>query len=486
MRALSSWRRPRFTLALLVVLIGGCAGGATVVPLSNPTATSISPSEAAALFDDVERRTFNFFWTTANPVNGLVPDRYPTQSFSSIAAIGFGLTAYPIGVERGYVTRNAAVNRVLLTLRFLHDAPQGPDASGIAGYHGFFYHFLDMSSGLRYRTTELSTIDTALLMAGVLVVQSYFNGSDPGEVEVRRLADDLYRRVDWAWAADTNGLVALGWTPETGFHPMRWRGYNEAMILYVLGLGSPSSPLPDGAWRSWSAGYDSQWLTQYGQTYLTFPPLFGHQYSHVWVDYRGIQDAYMRAKGSDYFENSRRATYAQQAYAIANPLGWRDYGSLIFGVTACDGPGGVTAIYNGEARIFRGYAGRGMGGKATYDDGTIAPTGAIASIAFAPEIALPALSAMKTRYGTNLYSTYGFVDAFNPSFTFSVPVPAGYVVPGAGWFDTDYLGIDQGPIIAMIENYRSDLIWRVMRGNAYIRSGLVRAGFTGGWLATPP
>ncbi len=481
-----SSRRAPIALALLATLISGCAGGTTVSPPSNPASAPISPSQAAALFDDVERRTFRYFWMTANPVNGLVPDRYPTPSFSSIAAIGFALTAYPVGVERGYVTRQDAAARALTTLRFLHDAPQGPAASGMSGYHGFFYHFLDMVSGTRYQTTELSTIDTALLMAGVLLAGSYFTGTDPAEAEIRSLADDLYRRVDWAWAADATGLVSLAWTPESGFHPLRWRGYNEAMIVYVLGLGSPSSPLPSGAWQNWSASYDAQWRTQFGQTYLTFPPLFGHQYSHVWVDFRGIQDPYMRAKGSDYFQNSRSATYAQQSYAVANPLGWRDYGLLTFGVTASDGPGAWTATYNGQTRTFYGYAGRGMGGLATYDDGTIAPTGAISSIAFAPEIVLPALSDMTTRYGNYLYSTYGFIDAFNPSFTFSLPVAAGYVVPGMGWFDTDYLGIDQGPILAMVENYRTDLIWRLMRGNAYVRSGLLRAGFTGGWLGTTP
>ena len=490
MAPLADWKAwMRRVAPAAIALLAGCAGsagGAPAVPPQRPTTTPVPAAEAAALLDDVERRTFDFFWVSANPANGLIPDRYPTPSFSSVAAIGFALTAYPVGVERGYVTRAKALSRTLATLHFLHDAPQGPQATGKSGYHGFFYHFLDMSTGLRYRTSELSTIDTSLLMAGVLVVQSYFNGSDPDEVTVRALADDLYRRVDWLWAADARGLVALGWTPERGFHSMRWRGYNEAMILYILGLGSPTSPLPATAWSGWTSSYDAQWLTSYAQTFLTFPPLFGHQFSHVWVDFRGIQDAYMRRKGSDYFQNSRSATYAQQAYAIADPLGWKNYGATLFGLTACDGPGNMTASYDGASRKFRGYAARGMGGIAAYADGTIAPTGAISSIAFAPEIVLPALADMRTRYGDNLYATYGFVDAFNPSFTFNVAVSRGRVVPGAGWFDTDYLGIDQGPIIAMIENYRSDLIWRLMRSTPYIRAGLTRAGFTGGWLGTPP
>ncbi len=454
---------------------GGAGGTAAVVPAApDPT----------AVLDDLEHRTFQWFWDTPNPANGLVPDRAPSPSFSSIAAVGFALTAYPVGVERGWVTRADARARTQATLRFFHDAPQGPDATGMSGYHGFFYHFLDMSTGQRYRNTELSTIDTALLMAGVLAAADYFNGPDPAETEIRTLAAELYQRVDWAWAADASGRVAMGWTPEAGLYPATWRGYNEAMILYVLGLGSPTHPLPDGAWTAWTTTYDATWKTEYGQTYLSFPPLFGHQYSHVWVDFRGIQDAYMKAKGSDYFQNSRAATYAQQSYAIANPWGWKEYGSAVFGVTASDGPGYLVATYNGQSRTFLGYAGRGMGGPSTYDDGTIAPTGVASSIAFAPEIVVPAILEMKRRYGANLYSTYGFLDAFNPSYPGTTPA-AGHVVAGLGWFDTDYLGIDQGPIVAMLENYRSDLVWKLMRADPVIRTGLTRAGFTGGWLGSP-
>jgi hypothetical protein len=470
--------------ALVAILLGlsaaacaGGGGGATPVVAPAP--------DPAAVIEDVEHRTFRWFWDSANPANGLVPDRAPTPSFSSIAAIGFALTAYPAGVERGWVTRTAAASRTETTLKFLRDLPQGPEATGTAGYHGFFYHFLDMGSGLRYQNTELSTVDTALLMAGVLTVASYFDKADATEVSVRALADELYRRVDWAWAmSDPSGLVAMGWKPDTGLYTAGWRGYNEAMILYVLGLGSPTHPLPGTAWGAWASTYGPYWKTEYGQTYLSFPPLFGHQFSHIWVDFRGIQDAFMRDKGSDYFKNSRAAVYAQQAYAVANPMAWKDYGATIFGVTASDGPGDLYAPYHGETRHFLGYAGRGMGGAATFDDGTIAPMGAAASIAFAPEIVVPAILEMQRRYGDALYSTYGFLDAFNPSYPGTNPAK-GRVVAGLGWFDNDYLGIDQGPIVAMTENYRSELIWRLMRQNPYLRTGLQRAGFTGGWLGTP-
>ncbi|KFE71978.1 hypothetical protein DB31_0239 [Hyalangium minutum] len=435
------------------------------------------------MLEDLEQRTFRYFWETANLENGLVPDRYPSPSFSSIAAVGFGLTAYGIGVERGYVSREAARERVLATLRFFRTAPQGPEASGTSGHQGFFYHFLDMKSGHRFETTELSTVDTALLLGGVLFVQSYFDGADPQEVEIRRLADEIYRRVDWRWAQARPPAISHGWSPEAGFIPYDWIGYNEAMLLVILALGSPTFPVEPAAWQTWTSGYKEQWGTFFGQEHLSFPPLFGHQYSHVWVDFRGIQDSSMRARGIDYFENSRRATYAQRAYAMANPKGWKGYGQDIWGLTACDGPADMELEYRGERRRFHSYSARGPG---LNDDGTLAPTAAAASIPFAPEIAIPAVMELRRRYGEHIYSTYGFRDSFNPSFEYDVPLKDGRRVPGLGWVAGDYLGIDQGPIIAMIENHRSQLVWRVMRKNPYIRAGLERAGFQGGWLEEKP
>jgi len=431
-------------------------------------------AQAAGLLDTLEERTFHYFWNLTNPANGLTPDRSPTPSFSSIAAVGFALTAYPIGAERGYITRAQAAARTLTTLQFFWTATQDSSASGATGYHGFFYHFLDMNTGKRYQTVELSTIDTALLLAGVLFCQSYFaNATDTSEVAIRRLADSIYRRTDWQWAAPRPPVVALGWHPEagTGFLPYDWRGYNEAMILYLLALGSPTHPVDTAAWSGWTSAY--QWGTFFGQSHVGFAPLFGHQYSHVWIDFRGIRDAYMQAHGIDYFENTRRATYAQQAYAAANPGGWTGYSDRVWGLTASDGPGDVTLTLGGRQRQFHGYWARGASFTETPDDGTLAPTAAGGSIPFAPEIAVPALWAMRQTYGTSLFSTYGFRDAFNPTFTQS---------SAAGWFDVDYLGIDQGPIVAMTENYRTGLVWRVMRTNPYIVRGLCRAGFTGGWL----
>ena len=451
-----------------------------------------APDEALALrttplvdpiLIDLEERTFRYFWDTANPRNGLVPDRYPTPSFASIAAVGFGLTAYPIGVERGYVTRAEARKRVLTTLRFLWNAPQGPHQYGMSGYKGFFYHFLDMKTGERFEDSELSTVDTALLLAGVLFCQSYFDGAQPDEAEIRRLADAIYRRVDWRWAQPRAPAISLGWSPEDGFLEYDWRGYNEAMLVYVLALGSPMFPVGANAWSQWTSTYDQSWHTRFGQEYLGFAPLFGHQYSHVWLDFRKVQDAYMRKRGIDYFENSRRAIYAQQAYAIANPLRCKAYGAKTWGITASDGPGDVEIDDRSGKRVFRAYAARGMSGVAADDDCTLAPTAAVASIPFAPELAIPAVLDMYRRFGRYIYGTYGFLDAFNPSFTSAdVSLPHGRSVPGFGWVDEDYLGIDQGALIAMIENYRSGLIWDAMRENRYVRSGLTRAGFSGGWL----
>lgn len=459
--------RAWLTVPSLGVLLAACGSAPSVSgpdPLASP--------RVQAFVDTLEQRTFQYFWNLSNPVNGLTPDRWPTPSFSSIAAVGFALTAYPIGVERGYITRDQARQRVVTTLRFFWTATQDSTTSGATGYHGFFYHFLDMNTGKRFQQVELSTIDTALLFAGVLFCQSYFDGADTVEVDIRRLADSIYARADWQWISPRAPLVAMGWHPETGFIPYDWRGYNEAMLLYILALGSPTHPVDPGAWTAWTTTY--QWGAFQGQTHVGFAPLFGHQYSHVWIDFRGIRDAYMQGRGIDYFENSRRATYAQRAYAVANPGGWRGYGDETWGLTASDGPANVTLTLGGQSRQFHTYWARGASFTEIQDDGTIAPTAAGGSIPFAPEIAIPALYAMRQTYGSNLFSTYGFRDAFNLTYS---------ATSSAGWFDVDYLGIDQGPILAMIENYRTGVVWQVMRGNPYIVRGLCRAGFTGGWLA---
>jgi hypothetical protein len=421
--------------------------------------------------DELQERTFRYFWELTNPDNGLVPDRWPTDSFSSIAAVGFGLTVYPIGVERGFITREQAAERVLTTLRFFWYAPQNDHPSESTGYKGHFYHFVDMDTGLRFDRVELSTVDSALLIAGALFCSEYFDRDTQEERAIREYADLLYRRIDWSWAQNNPPAISLGWHPESGFLPYDYRGYSEAMILYILALGSPTFPVGQDAWEEWSSSY--VWGEFYGYEHLNFGPLFGHQYSHLWIDFRGIQDKFMSDKGIDYFENSRRAVYSQRAYATDNPGGWKDYGENIWGLTACDGPADTVLIIDGVERKFDRYWARGVSLKGIRDDGTVAPTAAGASLPFAPEIVIPALLEMKERYGDRLYTEYGFLDAFNPTF------PAG---DEYGWFNVDYLGIDQGPIIIMIENHRNDFVWNLMKENIYVRAGLQRAGFSGGWL----
>jgi len=458
----------RRTLSILLILSFSCA--------TQPPPNTTSPD----LLDDVQKRTFLFFWETTNPQNGLVPDRWPTPSFSSIAAVGFGLAAYGVGAERGWVTREQAADRVLTTLRFFKSAKQSEDAAGATGYRGFYYHFVDMKTGERFKTVELSTIDTTLLLAGVLFCQSYFDRDNAVEREIRDTAEELYSRAEWSFFLERPPLISMGWTPEHGLHDWDYIGYNEAMILYILALGSPTYPVSPKAWNAYTASY--KWADFYGQEHVNFAPLFGHQYSHIWVDFRGIRDHYMREKGIDYYENSRRATLAQRQYAIDNPHHWRGYGSDVWGLTACDGPVDGEIMIDGTPRKFMTYAARGAAGHEVRDDGTIAPTAAVSSIAFAPEIAIPAMEAMHKNWGAHLYQKYGFLDSFNPTLNFETKVQMGHIVKGTGWFDHDYLGIDQGPIVLMIENHRTGLIWNTMKKNEHVRRGLKRAGFTGGWL----
>jgi hypothetical protein len=253
------------------------------------------------------------------------------------------------------------------------------------------------------------------------------------------------------------------------------------MFLYILALGSPTYPVPEESWHDFVK--TNRWKNFYGQEHIVFAPLFGHQYAQSWIDFRGIQDTYVKAYGIDYFENSRRAAYAQQAYAIDNPMGWKDYSDTIWGLTACDGPEDATHEFRGEQRRFFTYRARGADADYICDDGTIAPTAAAACMPFAPEIVIPALEDMLQRYGDNAFNQYGFVDAFNSSYQFADAIPQkGTVVPGMGWFDSDQLGIDQGPILLMLENYRTGFVWDIFKRNPHIQRGLRRAGFTGGWL----
>lgn len=463
-------------------------GSALLAGAALPAGAFATPGKGPPLpgfYAGLEERTFRWFWDTARRDNGLVPDRAPSPSFCSIASVGFALTAYPIGVERGWIARTEARDLTLATLRFFWEAPQGPEPAGKAGHKGFFYHFLDMEHGTRFRDVELSSVDSTILFMGVLFAGQYYDRADPAEKEIRRLAHAIYARADWNFfRADGRKAVSMGWHPEHGLIPRNWDGYNEGMFVYVLGLGAPEHPLPADSWEAWTAPYPEKWRGEGATRHLTFAPLFGHQYSHAWIDFRGIRDRPMRAAGMDYFENSRRAAYAARAYCIANPMRWEGYAKDLWGITACDGPGGFRLPFKGETREFFSYSARGpLGQPDGRDDGTLSPTAALGCLPFAPEIVIPCAERMMREHGDRLFGKYGFLDSFNPSFRYTDVRPEkGNVDPKRGWVDDDYLGIDQGPILLMAANYRSDFVWKRMRGSPAIRKGLKLAGFTGGWL----
>jgi hypothetical protein len=450
--------------------IGVLLASATLNCSNIQTPVPVTEAEMAVFTEDLKERTFRYFWEVVDSVNYQTDDRHPTRQFTSIAATGFAYPAYIIGVENGYVTREAAADRIRKSLEWLWNSEQGDAEHGMTGHRGFFYHFLTYGDGVRYKDVELSTIDTALLIAGVLTAQSYFDADTPDEARIRELAEALYRRIDWRWAMNGNPTMSMGWKPESGFITATWAGYNEAMILLVLALGSPTHALPPEAWDAWTSTYN--WDTYYGFEHVNFGPLFGHQYSHMFIDFKGIQDAYMRDKGLDYFENSRRATLSQQAYAKDNPHGFAGYGEWNWGWTACDGPANRDGIHNGHSFRYHTYYARGMAADYHHDDGTITPTAAGGSIPFAPDVTLRTLYEMKKTHGDSLYRRYGFADSFNMTYR------------AGGWYNPDYIGIDQGPILVMLENHQTGLIWNILKRNPHIVRGLTQAGFTGGWLET--
>lgn len=467
------------TFAGAALAVAGCA--------TLPSASPVAPRGRAldAGFEDLQRKTFDWFVHVTKQSNGLTPDRWPTESFSSVAAVGFALTCWPIGVERGWMSRDEARERTLTTIRFFHELPQGPEPTGNGGYKGFFYHFLDMNTGHRFGRTELSTVDTAFLVSGMLFAARWFDGDHPQEREIRERAQAIYERIEWDWAVVRPNRITMGWHPETGFIPSDWNVYNEGMMVLLLAIGSPTHPVPTTVWDEWCSVYDQSWTDRWGPKHLHFAPLFGHEFSHMYIDFRGIHDRWMREQqaempGFDYFQNSVRAVEAQRKYAVDNPMGWAGYSQDVWGLTACDGPGDFRQVIDGREREFFSYSARGPGDR---DDGTIAPTAALASLPFAPDHVLTWLNTVKARYGAGVYTRYGFLDAFNPTLTQrDGPLQHGNIVPGVGWVADDYLGIDQGPIVIQIENHRSEIVWKAMHGEPNLVRGLKRAGFTGGWL----
>ena len=439
------------------------------LPKKQPQDTlALRAAESAdeALLRSLQRAAFGYFLAAQNPENGLVADTTRDGAPCSIAVVGFALAAYVVGVERGWLPRAEALRRTLTALRFFMDSDQSGTA-GATGFRGFYFHFLDMRHGKRAWNCELSLIDTALLMAGILTAAGYFTGDTAAETELRRLADALYRRVDWRWSQHDSSAVFHGWKPECGFLHYGWEGYSEAIVLYVLGLGSPTHPLTLRSFPAWTETY--QWENLYGYDLLYAGPLFIHQFSHAWIDFRGIRDPFMREKRSDYFENSRRASYVQREYAIRNPRSFAGYGAECWGLSAGDGPSVEPRLVAGRRQAFYGYAARG----APYgpDDGTIAASAAVASLMFAPDIALPALRAMAATTGAPLRRAVA--SGYNRTVSEAGP---------DGWISAGAFGLDQGMTVMAIENHRSGLLWRLGRDNRCIRTGLKRAGFRGGWL----
>ena len=430
----------------------------------------IPPLTDEALLDRLQRAAFGYFLQAVNPRNGLVADTSRDHSPVSIAVVGFALSSYPVAVERGWMGRADAVQRSLAALRFFRDSEQSGSPTA-TGCKGFYYHFLDIRTGARVWQSELSMIDTALLIAGALTAGMYFAADTTDEIELRELADFLYRRIDWRWAQDDGDTIRQGWKPECGFLHYGWEGYSEAILLYVLAMGSPTHPIVGDCYQAWTATY--QWENLYDHDYLYAGPLFVHHFSHAWIDLRGIRDSFMREKRSDYFENSRRAVLIQREYAWRNPHEFAGYDQNGWGLSACDGPSDAQPGMANEPRRLFGYAARGV----PYgpDDGTLSASSILASLPFAPEIVLAAVRSMMARYPEMLPEDR-FSSGFNPTLTDA---------NGRAWVSAGHYGLDQGIVLMMIENHRSGRIWQLMRGCAYLRDGLRVAGFRGGWLQSP-
>jgi hypothetical protein len=453
-----------FRCLLFLLILAGCSSQFDkTVFYSKHQDSYLLNEEETILLDSIQQKTFLFFMNERNPENGLVKDRSASWAPASIAAIGFALPSYAVGVERRWISRDEAAEITFKILKFFISSVQSPDIN-VTGYQGFYYHFLRMNSGTREWNCELSTVDTGLLMMGIIFARNYFNQDNDIENEIRDIAAKLIGRMNWDFfqmpvTSEHANSISMGWTPENGLHDMGWVGYNEALFLYILAAGSGMTNA-EAAYETWLTSYD--WRTPYPDlSHAAFPPLFGHQFSFCFINPRGLKDKFMKEKGIDYFENSLRATYVQRLYAIDNPKGWVGYDSLCWGISASDGP---TEKYNFDDKNFLGYAGRGTSGPDLnyFDDGTITPYASISSIVFAPEIVLPTIKSINQKYGKSLWGPYGYFDAFNPTLN---------------WFNKEYIGIAQGPVLLMIENFRSGLVWNYVMKDSVIQNGMKRLGF---------
>jgi hypothetical protein len=453
----------KFLLLIVVFSFAACKEPQRQIFISHGNIDYELTSSYEAMLDSIQQKTFQFFVHEHHPEWGIVKDRSASWAPSSIAASGFGLPCYAIGVERNWMPREQAAQITLNMLKFYGNSSQRADTSAV-GHEGFYYHFHWMDTGTRAWQCELSSVDTGLLLMGIIFARNYYDQDNEVENEIRSLANFLLERVNWSFMLMPDegkyaNTISMGWYPEKGLHHMGWSGYNEALFLYILAAGSGMEKI-EVSYNAWLSTY--KWETPYeGFSHVAFPPFFGHQFSHVFIDFRGLRDSYMKGKGIDYFENSRRATYVQRQYAIDNPYNWVGYDSLCWGVTASDGP---TDKYNFNGKEFLGYAGRGTSGPEYnyYDDGTIAPYGPLSSLPFAPEIVLPTIKSMIERNGSKIWGKYGFYDSFNQT---------------ANWVNDDFLGIAQGPMLIMIENFRTGLVWDYVMQDTIIQKGLTKLGF---------
>jgi hypothetical protein len=396
-----------------------------------PPSSPLSPADEGFL-EDLERRNFQFFWEQASPQTGLVRDRCNVRMNSntvvaSIAATGFGLTALCIAEQRGFIPLSDARDRVLATLRFLWKK--------MPTHRGFFYHFADMNTGERVWDSEVSSVDTSILLCGILTCRQYFEEHS----EISLLAYEIFNRVDWSWLSEDTSLLPHGWTPEMGFLPYRWDYYSEMMMIYLLGLGSLTHPLPIEAWNAWKrTKFEYNGIRYIG----SFAPLFVHQYSQAWFDFRGKRDAY-----ADYFQNSILATDAHRLFCIELAKQFPDYSEDLWGISASDSQNGYVI----------------WGGPPTMGpiDGTVVPSASAGSLPFLPQPVMRVLKNIKDHYG-QAWSPYGFVNAFNPL---------------KGWYDNDVVGIDVGITMLMAENARSNFVWDTFMKNPEAQRGMQRAGF---------
>ena len=436
-----------------------------VPPVSDPQGTDQN------MLYNLQRETFVYFLEQVDPVTGLIADKTKPGCPSSIAATGMGISTYLIGIENKFLSRKDAINRILKILRFFYNSHQGNDPNA-TGYKGFYYHFLKMQTGKRAWKCELSTIDTALFIAGVISAATYFSGNDKDEAEIRQLADTLYRRIDWQWALNGGVTITHGWKPEYGFIKHRWsRDYSEALLLYILAMGSPTFPIKAKGYKEWISTFKLKKI--HDLQYLYAGPLFIHQFSHMWIDFRNIHDDFNKKAGFDYFENSKRATYIHRQYAISNSKKFEQYNQYCWGLTASAGPGYGILKIKGNKRKFYDYKARGA--PFGPDDGTVSPWAIVGSLPFAPEIVIDTIRHEIERLGLKHAINYGFDASFNPTYPENTANPNGWVSP---WI----YGINQGPIIIMIENYHSELMWNIMRQCPYLIKGLRAAGYSGGWL----